>query len=113
MLMETIVCSAKNGKEKRLRKLLETRITFRKRFDSCHNAWVCQSADGIGTFSSNPFIHQKRRGKNSEKIQEKLDPKDGGIESCLLGPPLVGMFIFEGKYNKGHYCYLIMNTIGV
>ena len=30
MLMETIVCFVKSGNEKRLRKLLETRITFRK-----------------------------------------------------------------------------------
>ena len=35
--------------------------------------------------------------KISVKIQEKLDSKDGGIESCLFGPPLVGMFIFEGE----------------
>ena len=83
--------------EKRLRKLLETRITFRKRFDSCRNAWVCQSADGSGTFLVQSIYSTEEAWKKiSENIQEKLDPKDGGIESCLLGPPLLGMFIFEG-----------------
>tara|TARA_Y100000746_G_scaffold132894_1_gene113796 strand:- start:661 stop:960 length:300 start_codon:yes stop_codon:yes gene_type:complete len=98
MLMETIVCSAKIGKEKRLKKLLETRIAFRKRFEACHNAWVCQSADGSGTFLVQAiYTNEEVWRKISEKIQNTLDSKDGGIESCLQGPPLVGMFIFEGQ----------------
>jgi hypothetical protein len=28
----------------------------------------------------------------SEMSLEILDPKDGGIQSCLIGPPLVGIF---------------------
>ncbi len=98
MIMETIVCSAKQGKEKRLKKLLDTRIAFRNRFESCQNAWVCQSADGSGTFLVQAiYSNEDEWRKISEKIAEKLDSKDGGIESCLFGPPLVGMFIFEGE----------------
>ena len=94
--METIVCSARNGKEKRLRKLLDTRVAFRKRSLQCKNAWVCQSADGSSTFLIQAiYLNEEAWRKISEGIQNQLDPKDGGIESCLNGPPLVGMFIFE------------------
>jgi len=96
MLMETIVCSARSGKEKRLKKLLDTRVAFRKRSGECENAWVCQSADGSGTFLIQAiYRNDEVWRKISEDIQNQLDPKDGGIESCLSGPPLVGMFIFE------------------
>ncbi len=96
MLMETIVCSARSGKEKRLRKLLDTRVAFRKRSKRCKHAWVCESADGSGTFLIQAiYLNEDGWRKISEGIQKQLDPKDGGIESCLNGPPLVGMFIFE------------------
>jgi hypothetical protein len=96
MLMETIVCSARNGKEKRLRKLLDTRVAFRKRSELCKDAWVCQSADGSGTYLIQAIYLNEEGWRNiSESIQKQLDSKDGGIESCLNGPPLVGMFIFE------------------
>ena len=96
MLMETIVCSAKKGKEQRLKKLLDTRVAFRKRSKRCKQAWVCKSADGSGTFLIQAiYLNEEAWRKISEGIQTQLDPKDGGIESCLNGPPLVGMFIFE------------------
>ena len=98
MWMETIVCSAKTGKEKRLRKLLNTRIALRKRNKQCKDAWVCQSADGSGTFLIQAiYVNETAWRKVSDLIKEKLDPKDGGIEPFLIGPPLVGMFIFEGE----------------
>ena len=97
MWMETIVCSAKKGKELRLKKMLETRNVFKRRSKKCKEAWVCQSADGSGTFLVQAiYENEETWRKVSELIIEKLDPKDGGLESCLIGPPLVGMFIFEG-----------------
>ena len=30
--------------------------------------------------------------ENSSEIKESLDAQDGGIESLLMGPPLVGIF---------------------
>ncbi len=96
MWMETIVCSAKKGKEKRLRKLLDTRNAFKKRSKKCKDTWVCQSADGSGTFLVQTIYETEEAWRIiSERIKEKLDLKDGGLESCLIGPPLVGMFIFE------------------
>ena len=98
MLMETIVCSAKSGKEKRLKKLLETRTAFRKRSKKCQSAWVCQSADGSGTFLIQAiYMDESGWREISKRIQDQLDSKDGGIEAYLNGPPLIGMFIFEGE----------------
>ena len=98
MLMETIVCSAKSGKEKRLKKLLDTRIAFRKRSKKCHSAWVCQSADGSGTFLVQAiYANEKAWREVSEYIRDHLDSKDGGVEVHLNGPPLVGMFILEDE----------------
>ena len=31
----------------------------------------------------------------SELSQQKLDTNDGGVQSCLIGPPLVGVFDIE------------------
>jgi len=98
MLMETIVCSAKEGKEKRLEKLLNTRVAFRKRSKKCEKAWVCKSADGAGTFLVQAiYVDEEGWRDISERIQTQLDTQDGGIETCLIGPPLVGMFLFEGE----------------
>lgn len=98
MWMETIVCSAKEGKEKRLEKLLNTRVAFRKRSKKCKKAWVCKSADGSNTFLVQAIYTNEDAWRDiSEKIQTHLDKQDGGIETCLIGPPLVGMFIFEGE----------------
>lgn len=98
MWMETIVCSAKKGKEKRLEKLLQTRKNFKIRNKKCKDAWVCQSADGSGTFLVQSIFDCEDSWRLiSNQIKDKLDPKDGGIESYLIGPPLVGMFIYEGR----------------
>tara|TARA_B100001123_G_C14920825_1_gene871687 strand:+ start:37 stop:336 length:300 start_codon:yes stop_codon:yes gene_type:complete len=96
MLMETIVCSAKKGKEKRLKQLLDIRVAYRKRSKKCQSAWVCQSADGSGTFLVQAIYQDEDAWRKiSDRIQAQLDSKDGGIEYYLNGPPLVGMFIFE------------------
>tara|TARA_Y100001980_G_C14556564_1_gene348616 strand:+ start:14114 stop:14407 length:294 start_codon:yes stop_codon:yes gene_type:complete len=94
--METIVCSAKKGKEKRLEKLLETRNKLKKRNSKCKDAWVCKSVDGSPTFLVQTIFESEDAWRSvSNFIKDKLDPKDGGIESCLVGPPLVGMFFYD------------------
>ena len=82
--------------QKRLKKLLDTRTAFRKRSKKCQSAWVCQSADGSGTFLVQAiYVDENAWREISERIQDQLDSKDGGVEAYLNGPPLVGMFIFE------------------
>ena len=38
------------------------------------------------------FEHNQAWKKISDQVVKVLDPRDGGLESVLAGPPLVGMF---------------------
>ena len=97
MLLETVVCSARTGREKRLRRLLETRRAYRLRCEGCCAAWFAESSDGTPTFLVQAIFEDEEAWRRiSGKISEELDPIDGGVENCLNGPPLVGMFEIQG-----------------
>ncbi len=93
MWVETVVCTARRGRTARLRRLLDARQALKRRCEGCQGAWV---APGIGDKNiflvQAIFVDEKSWKKASEKISTELDTKDGGIESELGGPPLVGMF---------------------
>ena len=96
MLLETVVCSARTGREKRLKRLLETRRAFRLRCDGCSAAWLAESTDESHTFLVQAVFDDEEVWRSiSNLIISELDVRDGGIESCLAGPPLVGMFEIE------------------
>lgn len=93
VLVETVVCSGAPGREARFRRMLETRQEFKRREEGCIAAWIGQSTDGQPLLLVHSvFEDQKAWKRISDKMVQVLDAKDGGLESVLAGPPLVGLF---------------------
>ncbi|MGB1587259.1 MAG: hypothetical protein ACPHJD_00415 [Poseidonia sp.] len=93
LLMETIVCSAKEGVEARMMRMLKTRQEFKRRQIGCVAAWLGAAPDNSNLVLVQTVFDSASSWKSiSERVQMTLDAEDGGIESLLLGPPLVGMF---------------------
>ena len=96
--METVVCSAKKGKDARLMRMLEARQEMRRRTEGCHKAWISRSVDGQPIFLVQAvYDDEVAWRKSSQRIIDELDPRDGGIDSLLSGPPLVGIFSLNEK----------------
>ena len=96
--LETVVCSARKGVDARLERMLESRQEMRRRTDGCIRAWVSRSMDGQAMFLLQAIYENEESWHNSAKrIVEELDSRDGGIESLLGGPPLVGIFALDPK----------------
>ncbi|MDP6333600.1 MAG: hypothetical protein QF479_03105 [Candidatus Poseidoniaceae archaeon] len=92
-LLETIVCSAKPGSEARLERMLSSRVEFRNRQEECIYSWYAKSSSDEFLFIFQSIFKDETSMKAiSELSQEMLDSKDGGVQSCLIGPPLVGVF---------------------
>lgn len=91
--METIVCSGKKGSDARLRRMIKARLEYKRRQDGCIGAWIGRGAeDGTLLLVQSAFTSAQAWKRISSEIKETLDAQDGGIESLLLGPPLVGIF---------------------
>ena len=91
--VETIVCSAKRGSGARLRRMLLARQEFKRRQDGCVGAWVGRGAeDGMMLLVQSVFQSANHWKTISDSVKATFDVKDGGLESLLLGPPLVGIF---------------------
>ena len=91
--METIVCSGKKGSDARLRRMIKARLEYKRRQDGCIGAWIGRGAeDGTLLLIQSAFTSAQAWKRISSEIKETLDAQDGGIESLLLGPPLVGIF---------------------
>ena len=91
--IETVVCSGIIGKEARLMRMLEVRQEFKRRQPGCVSAWVGRNPDQRELFIvQSVFASQEAWREISQKANDLLDTKDGGIESLLSGPPLVGVF---------------------
>ncbi len=94
--METVVCSARNGVDARLTRLLEARQELRRRSPGCRNAWVARSMDGQPMFLLQAVYESEEAWHSaSKRVVDELDERDGGIEHLLSGPPLVGIFALE------------------
>lgn len=95
-ILETVVCSSRSGADARLHRMLSTRQLLRRRTEGCIHAWVSRSSDGTGMFLVQAIYSDREVIKNvAALIEEKLDKHDGGIESLLSGPPLIGYFDLE------------------
>ena len=93
VFVETVVCAGAPGKEARFMRMLESRQTYKRRQDGCIAAWTGTSIDGAGmVLVQSVFVDNKAWKRISDDVMKALDTKDGGLESVLAGPPLVGMF---------------------
>ena len=98
ILCETIVCRAIENTDARLERMIKARIEFSKRSDFALNSWYGRSqSDELLFMIQTTFANLESYHKLKSSIQEKLDSKDGGLESCFSGPPLVGMFEIDEK----------------
>ena len=94
--LETVVCSARKGFDARLERMLEARQEMRRRTEGCIRAWVSRSMDGQSMFLLQAIYRDEESWRRcSERIANELDERDGGIETLLGGPPLVGMFSID------------------
>ena len=96
--LETVVCSARKGVDARLERMLEARQEMRRRTKGCVRAWVSRSMDGQPMFLLQAIYENEESWHNcAKRISDELDSRDGGIESLLGGPPLVGIFYLDPK----------------
>jgi len=92
-VIETVVCSAKDGSSAKLRRLVLARQEFKRRQNGCIAAWMGTALDNDTMILVQSVYATAQDWKTiSETIRQELDEVDGGIERFLLGPPLVGMF---------------------
>jgi len=91
--IETIVCSAREGTDARLKRMLKARQEFKRREHGCIAAWVGASPEDDNMLLIQSVFDSAASWKRiSDLIQTTMDTEDGGLEGLLLGPPLVGMF---------------------
>ena len=93
IFVETVVCAGAPGKEARFLRMLDSRQTYKRRQEGCLAAWTGTSIDGAGmVLVQSVFVDNNAWKRISDEVMKALDSKDGGMESVLAGPPLVGMF---------------------
>ena len=92
-VIETVVCSAKDGSSAKLRRLVLARQEYKRRQNGCIAAWMGTALDNdTMILVQSVYVTAQDWKAISEKVRQELDEVDGGIERFLLGPPLVGMF---------------------
>ncbi len=95
-IIETVVCSPAQGKDARLLRMLNARQEFKRQRSGCLAAWCAKSSDGEQLLLVQSVFASRQDWLDiSKAIIETLDSRDGGLDSCLLGPPLVGVFTVE------------------
>ena len=98
--IETVVCSPKDGCQARMLRMLKARQAYKRRSEGCIAAWIA-SAPGEASMHlvQSVFATREDWQRVAEEIQSTIDVKDGGLESQMLGPPLIGVFeIDEGEF---------------
>ena len=91
--LETIVCQTSKGKEARFERMIKSRVEYSKRQDGCENAWYGISSTDEYLFIIQICYDSMDSFHNVKKlVEETLDKQDGGLEACLSGPPLLGLF---------------------
>ena len=92
-ILETVVCSSNAGVEARLERMISARVEFRKRQAGCLKTWYGKSVSDESLFIFQTIFQDVESMKKISKLSlDTLDVKDQGIESCLIGPPLIGIF---------------------
>ena len=95
-IIETVVCSPAQGRDASLLRMLNTRQEFKRQKPGCLAAWYAKSSNGDSLLLvQSVFASRQDWIDISNSIVETLDSRDGGLESCLLGPPLVGVFTVD------------------
>ncbi len=97
MWMETAVLSARSGYEARLRRMLKARSAVRRNSKGCVKSWVGETSVGKGTFILQALYDSENAIGLALKLVSELDEKDGGLESVLEAPPIVGVFEVEAE----------------
>ena len=93
VLVETVVCAGASGKAARFLRMVETRQAYKRRQDGCLAAWIGESIEGQGMILvQSVFVDRQAWKRISDEVIKVLDAKDGGLESVVAGPPLIGMF---------------------
>ena len=95
-ILETIVCQTIKGKEARFERMVKARAELSNRQNGCIKSWY-------GISNSDEYLYLIQTAYDDldqfhvikKLIEETLDTKDGGLESCLSGPPLLGLFEIE------------------
>ena len=91
--LETIVCQAADGKEARFERLVKARVELSMRHEGCERSWYGISHTDDKLFLIQCIYRDMVSFHRIKKIiEETLDSKDGGLEACLSGPPLLGLF---------------------
>lgn len=91
--VETIVCSPKDGSKARLLRMLKARQELKRRDHGCVGAWVGMAPGKESMYLVQSVFHSNADWQRiSTMIVNTIDEQDGGVESQLLGPPLVGIF---------------------
>ena len=98
--IETVVCSPKDGCQARMLRMLKARQAYKRRSEGCIAAWIASAPGGTSMhLVQSVFATREDWQRVAEEIQSTIDVKDGGLESQMLGPPLIGVFeIDEGEF---------------
>jgi hypothetical protein len=92
-VLETVVCSSNIGMEARLERMILARVEYRNRQPGCLKSWYGKSVSDENLFIFQTIYVDIESMKEISKLSsETLDVKDQGLESCLIGPPLIGIF---------------------
>ena len=89
--------------------MVKSRIELSKRQSGCIAAWY-----GISNSDEFLFLIQiayetmEQFHEIKKLVEATLDQKDGGLESCLTGPPLLGLFDID-KCTK--FCKLVWHNM--
>ena len=95
-ILETIVCQTMKGKEARFERMVKARVELSKRRTGCLNSWhVISNSDQYLYLIQTAYQNLEQFHVIKKLIEDTLDVKDGGLESCLSGPPLLGLFEIE------------------
>ena len=94
--IETVVCSPKDGCQARMLRMLKARQAYKRRSKGCVAAWIASAPGGTSMHLIQSVFETRQDWQRvAEEIQSTIDVKDGGLESQMLGPPLVGVFEIE------------------
>ena len=91
-LKEMIVMNVHLEHVGKLKRMLESRCKVRCANGALAARWWI-AVDGESTFLlESSYVNKEGWQRANDAIQTMLDPADGGLESVLAGPPLIGLF---------------------